>query len=331
MHRLRRLPIAALLAGLVGLLGAPRTVTAQADPAGTDSGDTPAESAGDAAAAAKLLYDEAVLLYEQGDFVAAAQALERAHALDPHPVLAFNIGRAWDDAGRFDIARTWYLAALADGGLDEVERRRAAKALERIENTEATLEHRVQALKVTESRLQVTSTRDAARVFIGDTLVGETPFATIVEPGAYTIRVEADRHAPFVEVVELEPGETLVVRAALEPESLMPWVYGLGGLSAVSLAVGITGDVLAVQAYDDARASRGDAAALEDHRAFGKGMRVMAIVGYSAAAVAGVSGLVLLLVELTGSETQQYRSIGADLAPVSFDLGPGGATLRVTW
>src|SRR5690606_9857461 len=110
------------------------------------------------------LYDEAVVLYQEGKLVDSAVKLEEAYVLDPNPVLAYNIGKAYDDAARFKPAKKWYRTALA-GELEEEERRKAAKALERIEKTEEELAAKVEELPPTDARLQVSSNADDARVY----------------------------------------------------------------------------------------------------------------------------------------------------------------------
>jgi len=308
------------------------SATPDQDTAAADPTDDTKQSEDDGAEAT-LLYEEAVLLYQEQRFAEAGEKLVRGFELDPDPVLAYNAARAFDDAGRLDDARRWYLKSLELEGLASDLRSRATNALERIANTESTIKARVESLEPTESRLRVTATQDAARVVVNGEVVGETPFSQVMPPGTYTIEVDADGHEPYAETVELEAGQTVLVRAALQTESLLPWVWVMTGVGVAAVGVGIAGDVLAVDRYDRAEAARGDRDAFDAFKNEGEAFQIMAIAGYSTAGAAAITGVVLLLVDVTsGGGEYQYRTLGAAGEP-RWTISPTehGASIGIVW
>lgn len=277
-------------------------------------------------------YEEAVQLYKEGKTVESARKLEEAYALDPNPVLAYNIGKAYDDAARFEPAKKWYREALA-GQLAEEERRKATKALERIEKTEAELAAKVEEMQPSDARLQVSSNADGAIVFIDGKQAGETPYSKVINPGSYTVRVEAEGREPYSEVVEMAAGDTILVRAALAapPQaSLMPWVWATAGVGVAGLALAIPTDIIANDTYDEAEGLRDNPDALQDKKDKGKTMQALAITGYSLAGAAFIASSVLLIIELTADEEDSGLK-ELSQRPWSIGVNPTGATLSVSW
>ena len=309
----RRLAIAGALCGALLCVASPALAQSEADKN-----------------AAMTLYNEAVEFYKAGDLVGSAHTLEEAYGLDPNPVLAYNIGKAYDDAGQFKDAKKWYRTALSAADLEGEERKRAAKALERIEATEEELRAEVDKLKPTEARLGVSSNPSGATVYLDGVTAGETPFARVLEPGTYTVRVEASGYEDHSEMVELAAGETLNVSASLKHPGTMTWVYVSGGVAALGLGAGLTGDLLALDAFDDAEAARDDVERMEDLKSSGENMRILAVAGYGLAGIALVTGTVLFFLDDGDTEeSPSYESLSG--VHVDYGVGIGGATLKVTW
>jgi len=134
-----------------GLLDAPEGAAAGADaPAEDIASLTPEQRK----AKAETLYDEAVKLYDEGKVVESAQTLERAYDYDPNTVLAYNIGKAYDDAADLEKAGLWYALALESEDLGETERRKATKAMERIGKTNEQLDAIAEERRVAEEERQ---------------------------------------------------------------------------------------------------------------------------------------------------------------------------------
>ena len=56
----------------------------------------------------RAFYDYARVMFARQDYVAAAQAMERAYARDPRPLLLFNVGQAYRKAARYPEALKAY-------------------------------------------------------------------------------------------------------------------------------------------------------------------------------------------------------------------------------
>ncbi len=68
----------------------------------------------EARAQAGDLFGKSATAYRAGDFKQAAELLERAYALDPQPVLLYNLARAREGLGELDAAITTYERFLAE-------------------------------------------------------------------------------------------------------------------------------------------------------------------------------------------------------------------------
>lgn len=80
-------------------------------------------------ARAAVMFHEGVELYRAGEFVQAAVLFQRAHELDPDPVLLFNLARAREAANEHAAAAATYERYLREA--PEVEDRAAIEALVR--------------------------------------------------------------------------------------------------------------------------------------------------------------------------------------------------------
>ncbi|MBX3186348.1 MAG: hypothetical protein KF819_05000 [Labilithrix sp.] len=114
------------------------------------------------ARAAQDLYKKGAEKFRTGDFEGALALLEQAYALDPHPVLVYNIARAHEGLGALDAAVRAYeeYVALAPTASDRgaVESRVAALKKQIAERAE--LERR--ASERTEARVETLPARDDA-------------------------------------------------------------------------------------------------------------------------------------------------------------------------
>lgn len=86
---------------------------------------------------ARMYYELAAKHYEDGELIESAQMLEKAYAIDADPVLAYNIGKAYDEAAELELALVWYRKAEADPELGDKERVKTDRAIARIEKTQA--------------------------------------------------------------------------------------------------------------------------------------------------------------------------------------------------
>lgn len=270
---------------------------------------------------AQRLYEQAVQLYKDKQYAEAAGSLEKAYEYDPNPTLAYNIGKSYEDFGELENAKKWYRIALSYEDLEESEVRKAVKAIERIENIEAK-----QPDELSEATLQLTSDPVGAIVYLGDKPLGVTPLEHVTEPGVFTIRVEADGYETYTKEVDASRGGNVQLHAVLGQPSLLTWVYVTGGIAVLGAGAGIAGDMLALSAEEDALKNRNDDALREDAKDTGKAMQGLAIAGYTLAGVAATTAVVLLIIELTGTET-----VSGDYESLGFGITPGGASFTLRW
>ncbi|MCA9657070.1 MAG: tetratricopeptide repeat protein [Myxococcales bacterium] len=103
---------------------APR-VAAAAAPAAEESFDT--------------LTEQAAEKYSEGDYEGAIALFERAYVLEPEPNILFNIGRIYEEAGKYEDAITYYEKFISEPQVDleakqvALDRRDLAKAVVEIQ------------------------------------------------------------------------------------------------------------------------------------------------------------------------------------------------------
>jgi tetratricopeptide (TPR) repeat protein len=101
---------------------------------------TPGDVSPEDRAIADALFEKAAKLYDEGELLESARALESAYGYDPSAALAFNIAKAYDDAAEAVLALEWYRTVLRHTDAEEAERKKAQRAIERLEKTKATLD-----------------------------------------------------------------------------------------------------------------------------------------------------------------------------------------------
>jgi hypothetical protein len=228
------------------------TAFAQAPPSPTDA---PAASAPpstpdatpDKQSEARTRFKRALELYDDGDFDAALQELERAYALAPSFRLLYNIGLIFQQLKDYARALDAFERYLGEGGaevptesLDEVHRR-------------------IDRLKDRVAYLSVETGQAGVEISVDDVVVGRTPLPTPVRVNAGQRRISA-RLAGYPldsRVIGLAGGERASVTfsfavavlppAAPPPRShLVPYI-AWGATGAVTIAAVATG-VLALNA-----------------------------------------------------------------------------------
>ena len=138
----------------------------------------------DARAEARVHFQRAVELYDEGRLVEALSEFEEAYRISPAPTLLYNLAQIHADLGHAVEAADAYQRLLADpGDLDAELRREAEAAL------------RVQRARI--GRVRVTVSVEGARVFLDDVEIGASPLA---EP----IPVSAGEHVVVVQIAGFE-------------------------------------------------------------------------------------------------------------------------------
>ncbi len=278
----------------VACAAAPISAFAQDEPAaGDDAARKNAEEAG-------RLYKIGLLQFEGQEFEAAAANFRRALELDPNPVLAYNVARAYENNGQQAEAKRYYEQALSLNPPDDV-RQKCEAALVRLKRTQ----ERLLDQQNTKPGAVVVNVDGGGAVFIDDAFVGQAPVNVEVAAGAHRVVVQRSGHDPFERQVEVAAGGQVVLDAVLEERfEVAPWVMwsglGLMGGAAALAGLGASEAGAAQDAFDQAQQLevQRDAARFEQLRADGESARDnsnLLYIGAGALGVAGASMVVLYL------------------------------------
>jgi PEGA domain len=144
----------------------------------------PTARAQDARAEARVHFQRAVELYDEGRLVEALSEFEEAYRISPAPTLLYNLAQIHADLGHAVEAADAYQRFLADPGDIDAELRREAEAALRVQRARI-------------GRVRVTVSVEGARVFLDDVEIGASPLA---EP----LAVSAGEHVVVVQIAGFE-------------------------------------------------------------------------------------------------------------------------------
>jgi tetratricopeptide (TPR) repeat protein len=259
--------------------------------------------------------------YERGDYRAAAQAFEQAHAIVPRGPAAFSAARSWDHGNELARAAQAYELCLTFDDLASTERE--------------TAEARLAALRSELARIEVTAPA-GAKLSVAHVRQRPIPFTVYLAPGDYYLEAEDDagKRGQWIKAAKgetkklsLEAPPPPVTRApkprakpkpkavspprASEPErestssSTAVWGWAALGMAAVSTGVGIylgaTG-LAARDRFDD------DGKRDADEHDVAVRNRLWANVAFGAALAFGITGGVLLVID---SSAEDGRTSGS--------------------
>jgi hypothetical protein len=208
---------------------------------------------------ARVLFEEANALMDEGRFPEAAERLERALALEARPAIANNLAiarRATGDA----IGATAVLVDLLEGRFGHLSEDRRSVVAE----LRAAIEREVATLRIAvETRAEVRLDGIVLGWIAGDT-------SQRVNAGAHVLSATAEDGRVAERRVEVSPGEIADVRLRLPPPSepadpialdepgaprerdsasALPWIFGIGG-AVVAVGVAVLVVVLATRSSD---------------------------------------------------------------------------------
>ncbi len=145
-------------------------------------------------------------LYEDGDFVASLNELERAYAAVPNFKLLYNIGQIQAQLQNYAAALKSFRQFLADGG-SEVSEARRAEVLREIEK------FRIRVAELTISSV------DGAEIAIDDVVVGKAPLSgpVRINVGRRKLTATLADHFPVTKYVEVAGLDQLNVKLDLQP------------------------------------------------------------------------------------------------------------------
>lgn len=265
--------------------------------------------AGNNAAAAQALFEEARALIAAGNYAAGCAKLEGSQALDPGPGTQFNLALCYEKSGRSASAWATYLEAAA--GYQATSRPDwEAKARDRARILAPTLS-KLRIVVAADAPSDLAITRDGVAV-----VASELGTAIPVDPGPHLVEAKASGRATFRASPVLAAGQSSQVDIALgsAPASAAPAVvpapagapshavaYVVGGVGVAALAFGAVAGIVALSRNasstgicpDDGVCR--DAGARSDSRAAGDWATVSTI-GFIAGGALLAGGAVLYLV-----------------------------------
>ena len=157
------------------------------------------------AQSAVQLNREAVKLYKAKSFERALLKFKAANELRPNPTLDVNIGRCYEQLGRYAEAQLHCKIALNARRVAAPVRDAARACLERVGE------------KLKRPVLRIDSTPSGARVLVDGIEVGQTPWSGDVEPGRRQVDLELPGHQTYSRVVITELGGKFRVFGSLLP------------------------------------------------------------------------------------------------------------------
>lgn len=161
---------------------------------------------------AKERFKEGKELYNEEDYLGAAEAFKDAYELSQRSELLYNIGQAYRLAGNLGDAESYFKQYL--------EERPDAPNEEEVVETIIEIQQEIAAQIAT---IQVTTRQEGRQVFVDDEEQARcsTPCSVQVPPGTYELTVRGEGVQDDVRRVELEPSQKMSLEIALA-RSIVP-------------------------------------------------------------------------------------------------------------
>jgi tetratricopeptide (TPR) repeat protein len=292
---------------------------AQAQPAQSGSKEKEKEKE-----AARVLAQLGYELFTDGKYEEAAAKLDQAESIFHAPTHLELAGRALEKLGRLLAARDHYKRAVVDPPTP-----RSSKGFQQ---SYAEAKKELAALLPRIPSLQVKLTghhAEKARVTLDGKAIPASDLASPkdLDPGTYTLRVEAEGAETEVRVVTLAEGAHQTLELSLAPSAaargpLAPAILGLGA-GAAGIALGAVAGALSLGAVDDLNKACPDkrcpgtqAAALDQ----AKTLSTVSTIGFAAGGVLAAAGVVLLVVRPGGAKAASGRWVAPTIGALHVGL-----------
>ena len=184
-------------------------------PLSTETDSSAAEESGTLAPLTEVLtgesreaYDAARLLFADGDFRGASAKFHRAYELYPDPRLLWNAAACEKEQRNYARASQLIERYLEEGGARLAEQSRASA------------EETLAALRGFSSRVTLSGVPDGARIFADGAFVATAPLAAPLhlDLGQLVLQVEVSGHKPFVQELSIPGNTEIEVEVTLVPE-----------------------------------------------------------------------------------------------------------------
>jgi tetratricopeptide (TPR) repeat protein len=292
----------------------------------------------DRRARAKRLYEQAAQAYAAKRNFEAIELFRQSAALEPSPMLHYNMALAYEEAGDVRNALRYFreYLLLAPDAEDAPEVRATVTRLER----------RLADFGV--QQLRVTSEPSGATLLVDGSPAGVTPYTGEFTPGAHTLVVQSRKHMDAQARVELPVDRSLQIALKLQKRAeppptpaqpadagvaaqesglvrVKPLSWGLMGVGVGGLTAGVLFDrSRASSAADRDGASTPVEAAEARGAADSKQLASLTLLGAGGAFL--ITGGVLAILDVTGSgkrtgEKVQQAAVGCTRAFCGVEVG----------
>jgi len=166
---------------------------------------------------AQELYDKATELYNEKQYELAVRYYERALELVQVPDIHYNIAKAYEKLAGYAQAIEHYQKYL-----DTFREQNGTEAPD-FEDVRRTIDDLRRRSAPKQVKLTVTTEPPGANVYLGtrESLVGQTPFETELDPGTYNLIVGLDGYEDIEQTVVLKRGEPQKLTFSLQRKANM--------------------------------------------------------------------------------------------------------------
>lgn len=267
---------------------------------------------------ARTLFQRGEVAYAQGDYEDAIAMWTRAYALDPRPLLQWNLSQAYERLARLPEATTALETYLANADPSDVHqadaRARLGAIRERIAATGITLHGGPEGASIT------VDGEDRGRL--------PRPDAIAVTPGSHTVVVSASGYETFRATVSVPAGSALDLEVTMAEtsgssvvasgtETPFP-VLGVSLMSAGAVVV-IVGAVMGGVALSDANSAPSSMGSEADGA---RGLALGADLTMGIGAACAIAGIVVTILEVSGGGSSDESS-ALRLVPYGDPTGGG--------
>lgn len=303
------------------------TAPAEAGGESAEAGDAapeeaaPEEAESPEVAEAMERYADAERLFEQGDYRGALAEFQRIYELlEGHPnqfFVLFNLGRAYEELHRYDLAIEQYQRYLDAAGPEAEDRAEVEASLRALERLLGTV-----AITLTPGG------PESAEVWLGEWQVGVAPGEVHIPGGQHTIEVRAQGYEVLRREIQVASRQRIDLELTMAQLSdfrgVSPALFVTStALAVVSLGVGIGLGVNAMMLNDDAVQCRDTPGCQLDAAARRREISDFALaadVMYGVAGLFAVTSIILIFVTDWGSMPEPEVMSGSEQA--SFRLLP---------
>jgi len=182
---------------------------------------------------AKKVFKQGQVFFEKGQYQEAATRFLKAFQIDPHPVIMYNVGRAYEEGGQLVKSLQSYRKAIGLKPSPTIEQELTTK----IKEVELFL--RAEGVNVFDldnadwapkARLTVVSDPSGAEVIVNGNRLGLTPVTNhLIPQGVATIEINRSGYQPEVRELTVIAGRSYTVSPELieDNANALPSAYGM--------------------------------------------------------------------------------------------------------